>query len=64
MIAETLRRLFEVSKVRQPAVRLVSYAHVADGISEADKVLMIAVLAEGAMHGPDAARGMAAEIGR
>ena len=64
MIAETLKRLFDVSEVPQPAVRLVNYAKVADSISEADKVLMIAVLTEGAMHGPDAARGMAAQIER
>jgi hypothetical protein len=57
MIAEALERLFAVSVAPLPTVRAQGYGLAVAGCSQTDLVRLVAVLAEGAMHGPAAARG-------
>ncbi len=63
MIELVLRRLLAASQIPLPVARAAAYAGVLAGVPNSALTDVVAVLAEGAIHGPDAARGLARELG-
>lgn len=62
-VPAVLVALADASRAMSPPARLAGYVMVAGSLSKADLVKTVAVFAEGAMHGPESARALAAQIG-
>lgn len=63
MIARALESLANAAQLPAPGARLMAYSAAIALVSPSDQGKVIMVLAEGAMRGPDAARGMAQVLG-
>lgn len=63
MIGALMSRLLAASQLPMPAARVAAYGAAVAGVPLDVIVRTVAVFTEGAIHGPDAARGMAAQLG-
>ena len=63
MIALVLQRLFGAAQTPHPVARVAAYSTALAGVDRVVLVQVIAVLTEGALYGPDSARGLAGELG-
>lgn len=62
IVVEKLAELTAASQIEDGGVRLATYRAVASVLDHADLVSLVAVLTEGAMHGPNFARSMAVAL--
>ncbi|WP_336633432.1 MULTISPECIES: hypothetical protein [unclassified Microbacterium] len=63
MIEQVMLRLLAASQLAPSGARVAGYVAALVGAPPATIASVVAVLAEGAIHGPDAARKMAHEFG-